>query len=491
METSRSNQKVEYMTTEKVEKLVAKLAVPTIISMLITAFYNLADTFFIRQLQNDSLVAAVGVVLPLMSIIQAIGFFFGQGSGNYISRAFGSKNFDKAEKMAATGFFYALFAGLIIMIFGVIFQNQLGIILGAKTDNTLQATMKYMLYILLSAPLMCSSIVLNNQLRLQGNAFFAMIGLTTGAIVNIVLDPIFIYSKGDVIFSGAITVPFGLGMGIAGASLATAISQCISFILLLLGLLRSDNIKIKIKNFSFTLEYFKGIVQGGLPSLARQGLASLATTVLNHAVGLYIVGDVMIDAVQAALTGTTKIVQFFASAIIGFGQGFQPVCGFNYGAKKYKRVHRAFVFSIKVCTILLVVLAVVCFIFSAPITKAITGSSDMVADMSNTAFRIQLIFLPLLSISTMVNMLLQNIGKTVKATIVAMARQGITFIPCVLLLPLLFSTFGGEALSGLLHAQAFADLLSFSISLPIGIYECKELINLHKQYEKEKSNEKI
>ena len=207
---SSTNQKFIKMTTEPVERLVCKLAVPTIISMLVTTFYNLADTFFVRLLDNDSMVAAVGVVLPLMNIIQAFGFFCGHGSGNYISRALGRQDKKDAEIMCSTGFGWAIIIGLAIAIPGLIFREPLAVILGAKTQATLTATVDYMTWILLAVPFMTGAVVLNNQLRMQGNALFAMVGLTSGAIINIILDPVLI---------------FGFDMGVSGAALATAISQ--------------------------------------------------------------------------------------------------------------------------------------------------------------------------------------------------------------------------------------------------------------------------
>lgn len=463
------------MTTEPVEKLIIKLAVPTIISMLVTTFYNLADTLFVRQLENDSMVAAVGVVLPLMSVIQAFGFFCGHGSGNYISRAFGRRDYKDAETMAATGFGYAFLLGIVFAVLGLLFRQPLAVLLGAKTQATIASTIDYMTYILLATPFMMGAIVMNNQLRMQGNAFFAMIGLTSGAIVNLVLDPLLIFKEGDTLFSGAITMPFGAGMGVAGAALATAISQMISFLLLLIGMGKSDNVKIHIKNFSPKLFYLRGIVQGGLPSLARQGLASVATTCLNHSIGLYLVTDEMIDAVQAAMTGTSKIMMFLSSALIGFGQGFQPVCGFNYGAKKYGRVRRAYDFCVRVSAAVLVVLAAVGYVFAEPITHAVAGSSELSAEIAAFTFRAQVVVFPLMSWVTLCNMMLQNIGMTVRATIVATLRQGLAFIPCVLLLPLLCRALGAEPLLGIQLSQAVADVITFAVSLPIGIAVLREM----------------
>ncbi len=460
---SSTDAKFIKMTTEPVEKLVCKLAVPTIISMLVTTFYNLADTFFVRLLDNDSMVAAVGVVLPLMNIIQAFGFFCGHGSGNYISRALGRRDKKDAETMCATGFVWAIIIGLAISIPGLIFREQLAVILGAKTEATLKATMDYMFWILLAVPFMTGAVVINNQLRMQGNATFAMVGLVSGAIINIILDPILI---------------FGAGMGVAGAALATAISQTISFVLLLIGLNKSDNIRINLGNFTPSLTYIKGIIQGGLPSLARQGLASIAAATLNHAVGLYVVGDAMTDAVQAAMAGTSKLMLFLSSALIGFGQGFQPVCGFNYGAKKYDRVKDAYNFCVKLSAVVLLGMAVVGFIFAEPIVSTVAGTSELAMEVATFTFRAQLCSFPLMSWVILCNMLLQNIGLTFKATFVAAARQGLTFIPSVLLLPLITGAVCSDTVLGLQLSQALSDLLAFAISIPIGISVLNNMQNI-------------
>ena len=463
------------MTTEPVEKLILKLAVPTIISMLVTAFYNLADTFFIRQLQSDSMVAAVGVVMPLMNIIQAIGFYHGHGSGNYISRAFGRQDLKDAEKMAATGFFCAVFFGLLLAVSGLCFRKGLVQILGAKTPETVENSIRYMQFILMAAPVMMGSIVMNNQLRFQGNAFFSMIGLTSGAILNLFLDPILIFKAGDPIGVAGLHASFGAGMGISGAALATGLSQCVSFIILAIGLGRSDNIKIRIKNFCPKPYYLKGIMQGGLPSLARQGIASISTASLNHAIGLYVTGALMIDAAQAAMTGVNRIMMVLASVLIGFGQGFQPVCGFNYGAKRYDRVRKAFTFCVRLAAAVLLVLAAVGFSFAAPITNLVTGASETASEIAVFAFRAQLVTLPLSAWIVLCNMMLQNIGATGKATLLAVSRQGLAFIPMVLLLPALMAAVGTVPLLGIELAQPAADGISFVIAIPVGLSELRKM----------------
>ena len=468
-------EKVRKMTTEPVEKLILKLAVPTIISMLVTAFYNLADTFFIRQLQSDSMVAAIGVVMPLMNIIQAIGFYHGHGSGNYISRAFGRRDLKDAEKMAATGFFCAVLFGLALAAAGLCFRHQFARILGAKTEETVENSIRYMQYILLAAPLMMGSIVMNNQLRFQGNAFFSMIGLTSGAVLNLVLDPLLIFRAGDAIGIAGLRASFGAGMGVSGAALATAVSQGVSFVILAVGLGRSDNIRIRLRNFCPKPFYLRGIMQGGLPSLARQGIASVATASLNHAIGLYVAGKVMIDAAQAAMTGVNRIMMVLAAILIGFGQGFQPVCGFNYGARRYDRVRRAFFFCVRVAAAFLTVLAVTGFAFARPVTNLVTGASREAAGIAVFAFRAQLVTLPLSAWIVLCNMMLQNIGATGKATALAVSRQGLTFIPSVLLLPVLARVLGAQPLLGIELAQPVADVLSFLIAIPVGLSELKKM----------------
>ena len=476
---NNQSEKFIRMTTEPVERLVMRLAIPTIISMLVTTFYNLVDTLFVRQLENDSMVAAVGVVLPLMSIIQAFGFFCGHGSGNHISRALGRRDMRDAETMASTGFFYAVVFGLSISVLGLLFLEPLGVLLGAKTEAPLASTIDYMRWILISCPLQCGAIVINNQLRMQGNAMFAMVGLTTGAVLNCVLDPLFIFGEGDALFGGAFIMPIGLGMGVGGAALATAVSQCVSFLLLTVGMLRSDTIRIKPSRIR--LSYFRGSIQGGLPSLARQGLASVATACLNHAVGLFLLDGVMIDAVQAAMTGVSKITLFMASALIGFGQGFQPVCGFNYGAKKYDRVLDAFFFCVKTAAVALVIFSVVGYVFAVPITDAVAGSTALSAEIAAFTFRTQLVVFPLQAWVMLCNMMLQNIGMTFRATVVAMASQGLAFIPMVFILPAVLQLCGIGPLVGLECAQAAADVISFVISLPIGIGVVREMRRAMKQ----------
>ncbi len=441
-------QKFQQMTEPPVEKLICKLAVPCIISMLVTSFYNMADTFFVGMLESNAATGAVGVVFSMMAIIQAVGFFFGQGSGTFISRALGQKNYDEANQMAATGFYSSLAVGLLICVPGQIFLEPLAYLLGS-TDTILPYTKDYLRVILLGAPWMVASFVLNNQLRFQGGAMYAMVGITTGAVLNIILDPLLI-------------LPQFLNMGVAGAGWATIFSQLVSFCLLYLGCSKGSNIRIRILNFRLKGYYYLMIFKGGLPSLARQCLSSLATICLNHA------ARPMGDAVIAAMGVVQRIAMFGASTMLGFGQGFQPVCGFNYGAKLYDRVKKGFWFCIKASTCVLTVVSVAGFIFAPQLIALFRNDPDVIA-CGAAALRFQCLTFPMHGWIVMSNMMEQSMGRTVSATFLSVARQGLFFIPLVLVLS---STLG---LLGIQITQACADALTLACAIPIHIYVMKHM----------------
>lgn len=447
-------QKFDRMTKTPIPRLIGELAVPTIISMLVTSFYNMADTFFVGKI-NTSATAAVGIVFPLMAMIQAFGFFCGHGSGNYISRQLGAHNFEDASKMSATGFVTAFVLGLGILVVGFLFTDPLLHIMGS-TETILPYARSYMRIILIGAPYMTASLVLNNQLRFQGSAFYSMIGITTGAVLNIVLDPLFI---------------FVLDMGVAGAALATIISQFVSFCLLIAGTFRGGNLRLNLRDFSPSLKYYQNIVKGGAPSLFRQGLGSFATVCLNLMAGPY--GDAAI----AAMSIVTRISQFAASVVIGFGQGFQPVCGFNYGAKLFKRVQEGFWFCVKFCTSVLLVAAVCGWIFSPNLIGIFLKTDPLVIEYGSQALRLQALTFPLVGWITIANMMLQTIGKTVKASLLAMSRQFLFFVPVILTLP------GFLGILGVQLSQPIADFCSFLLAVPLSISVLLEMSHEQEQLE--------
>ena len=438
-------QKYKTMTEAPVKGLIVKLAIPTMISMLVTSFYNMADTFFVGKL-GPSATGAVGVVFSVMAIIQAVGFFFGHGSGNYISRALGAHDVSGAESMAATGFFSALIGGTVIMIGGLLFLEPLALALGSS-KTILPYAVDYLRWILIGAPYMTASLVLNNQLRFQGNAIYAMIGLVSGAVINIALDPLLIFT---------------FDLGVSGAAIATIVSQLVSFVILLIGIFRSNAIDIRIRNFKPTVERYKIIINGGSPSLFRQGLNSVATICLNVAARAY--GDYAI----AGMSIVTRIMQFANSCLIGFGQGFQPVCGFNYGAKKFDRVREGFWFCVKLSTAVLLVLAAACFAF-APAIVSLFQDDPGVIEVGRIALRLQCITFPLAGWIVMSNMMSQTIGKAIPASFLAMARQGLFFIPAVLILPHFLGILGVEL------SQAVADAITIAVAIPLQLKIMREM----------------
>lgn len=423
-------QRYAMMMDTPVSRLIPRLAVPTIISMLVTAVYNMADTFFVSQI-GTSASGAVGIIASLMFMIQAIGFTFGMGSGNYISRSLGDQNGAEAGRAAATAFFSVLIIGILMMVFGVLFMEPLVYLLGA-TPTIAPYAMDYMRYILFAAPFMLCSFVMNNILRSQGIALYAMFGITAGGILNIVLDPVFIFT---------------LDMGIAGAAVATMLSQMVSFVILICQCnLREGSIKIQLSKFTPSLRMYGIIFHAGIPSLCRQGLMSVSSVVLNYAAGPY--GDAAI----AAMSIVSRFMMFINSGLIGFGQGFQPVCGFNFGAKRYDRVLESFWFCVKVSVVVLTGLGAVSFGLARPIIAAFRKEDMEVIGIGARALRLQLLTMPIQAWVMMCNMLTQSIGYGFRASLVAMGRQGLFLIPALLVLPQGFGLFGVQI------AQPVADV---------------------------------
>lgn len=449
-----ADQKFKRMTEAPVEKLVLSLAVPTIVSMLTTSIYNMADTYFVSQI-NTSASGSVGVAFPLMMLIQAIGFTLGMGSGNYISRLLGQKDREYSSKVLATGFFTALIIGTILGILGLIFLNPLVYALGA-TETIAPYAKAYIQYILIGMPFMTASFVLNGTLRFQGSAFYSMIGIATGGVLNILLDPIFIFT---------------LNLGTAGAAIATIISQFISFCILFYNSSKGGNIKIKLKEFTPKWVMYKEILKGGLPSFYRQALGSVAMICLNFSAGIY--GDAAI----AAMSIVGRVIHFAISIMLGLGQGFQPVCGFNYGAKFYDRVLKSFYFTAKLSIIALTVLGVIGVITSPLVMTAFRKEDLEVIRIGTLALRFQSFTLPLIAWIIMTNMLVQTIGKSKEASIIAIARQGIFFIPAILILPKLIGLIGVQI------SQPISDLFSFTVSAIIGKRVLNELKLLQHEQE--------
>ena len=434
-----SSSRGEMMLNMPVSRVIPQLAIPTIISMLITSIYNMADTFFVSQL-GTSASGAVGVIFSAMSIIQAIAFTIGMGSGTNVSQALGAGNEDTAQRYVSMAFFTALGVGVALAAAGLSSIDWLVRFLGA-TETIAPYAKDYATYIFYAAPFMMGSLAMNNLLRFEGLSIYGMVGITTGGILNMVLDPLLI---------------FGLGLGTSGAAIATAISQFVSFtILLIMTNTKDAAISIHPRNFRPTARMYGRIFYMGLPSLGRQGIASVSTILLNNAAGLY--GDAAI----AAMSIVSRFIMFINSTVIGFGQGFQPVCGYCYGAGRYSRVREAFTFCVKVSTIILLVLSAVSFLFARPIITVFRRDDPLVIEIGTFALRAQLLTLPLWGFITMSNMFTQSIGYGVRATIIATARQGIFLIPALLILPPLLG------LRGIQIAAPVSDVLTLFLSFGI------------------------
>ena len=434
------------MVNTPVSKLIVGLAIPTVIAMLVTSIYNMADTFFVSHI-NTQASAAVGIVFPVMSIIQACGFTLGMGGGSLVSVRLGQKRNDEANYIASTAFFTALGIGALITILGTIFSNQFLTLIGAS-ETILPYAHDYARYIFWGAQFMCASFVLNNVLRSEGKAFFSMIALTSGGLINIALDPLFIY---------------GMRLGISGAAIATLVSQSISFLILLSWFLRGKAVcRMNIKFFRPTGAVLGKTVWTGIPSLARQGLSSVATILLNTAAIKY--GD----AAVAAMAICGKIVWFVGSIMIGIGQGFTPVSGYNFGAKRFDRVKSAYFFMLKSGAVIMTSFAIVIFIFAKQILASFINDSEAV-QIGVTVLRWQISFLPFLPLIVGTNMLMQSTRHIKAATFLSMNRNGIYFIPAVLILPNVLGLFGVEI------TQLVADILSAVTAVPYMILFFRKL----------------
>ena len=461
------------MTTKPVGSLIISLAVPTVISMLVTNIYNTADTYFVSQL-GDSASGAVGIIFSIMAIIQAIGFTIGMGSGSIISRLIGAKNGKDANVYSSSALVFSFTLGTAAALLGLIFQDSIITKFGA-TDTILPYARNYARYIFIGTPFMATSFVMNNQLRFQGKARYGMLGLTTGGILNIGLDPLFI---------------FGLDMGISGAAIATLISQCISFSILLSMFLRKKSITVLSPRYiSCSFRVYSDIFTTGLPSMFRQGLGSLAMIFLNTQAKFFGAADQEIinlvttpsmpaeeianaasDAAIAAMAITNRLFMLLMAVAIGLGQGYQPVCGMNYGAGKYDRLKDAFMFLLKITTLLMAVFAAAVFIF-APQIASFFRDSPAVIHVASFAMRCQALALPLNGLIFASNMTLQTTGRKRSASFTSILRQGVFYIPLLLILP------GHFGITGIQAAQGISDTLTALTSLPFIIFFFRQLRN--------------
>ena len=440
-----------FLTTAPVSRVIPAMAVPTVISMLVTSIYNLVDTYFVGLI-NTQATAAVGVVFPVMAIIQSLGFLFGQGSGTYMSRHLGARRLDEAKQMAATSFIASIICGVVVAVLGLIFLEPLSILLGS-TPTILPYTMQFMGVILLGAPLMTASMVINNQMRFQGNPTQAMYGMISGAVLNVLLVPLFMFT---------------FGLGILGTAIGTVLSQLFGFIVLWVMSRRGENIPIRLSQASSKWHFQKEILKGGTPSLTRQALASVATLMLNVAAGVY--GDAAI----AGMSIVSRLAFLIFAIIIGIGQGYQPFCGFNYGAGLYQRLRKGFYFTIKLDLLVLFFMCGPAFMLAEQLVDLLRHDPEVVA-VGAVALRWQLVALPMAAVVTVCNMTLQTSGHSLPANILAAARNGIFFIPLIIILPYFLGLKGVEI------CQAVCDVLAFLLAIPLMVQFFKGISKKKKQ----------
>ena len=434
-QSEKAEQQYKKMTQTPVTRLVLTLSVPTIISMLVSNIYNIADTYFVSSI-STSASGAVGIVFALMAIIQAVGFMIGHGCGSLVSLSLGGRDVERAKRLASSAFFAALVFSGTIAVLGEIFITPLMYLLGS-TKTILPYATAYARYILAAAPLMCVSFVMNNILRYEGKAAFAMIGITFGGLLNVALDPIFIFT---------------LKMGVAGAGLATAVSQIVGAGLLLsMFLTGKTQSKFSPKYISKDISDYLKIFRTGTPSLLRQGLNSIAAMLLNNASAVY--GDAAVAAMS--IVGRVSFVVFAFG--IGIGQGLQPVSSFNYGARLYSRVRRGFIFALIYGTSVCTVLSAFVLFFADFIIRQFRNDPEVIA-IGTPALKAQCVAMTVCMIMQCTNMLYQSIGKSGPATALASLRNGICFIPMILLLPRMFGV------NGIIFAQPCADFIILCIN---------------------------
>ncbi len=452
------------MTQTPIPRLIVGLGIPTMLNMMVTSLYNLADTFFVSGLGTRA-TGAVNVVLSLMSIIQAIGFTFGMGSGSIVSKLLGQKKRKEADEVASSAFFSVGVIGLLILVFGLVFLTPLMRLLGAPEEldggiTTLAYAKEYSFYILLAAPFMCMSFVMNNVLRAEGKAWLSMAGLVTGSIVNVALDPILIY---------------GFDMGMTGAAVATLSSQIMSFgILLVLFLSGKSIVRLKFRAISRKFSVYFNVIATGFPSFCRQILASLCTVLLNWAVKPY-------DGALAALGVVQKVFMLAFSVSLGIGQGYQPVLGYNYSAQRFERVRAGYLFTLAFSTALMTVFAGVSAIIAPNIMRAFLESSPKAVEIGALALRLQCICMPLLPTNFMAGLTYQVVGNKAIASLLSVSRQGLFYVPAVVALPKIFG------LIGIQSCQAVSDLFAFFFALPFTFIFFKDLKKRRRETVKEEN----
>ena len=435
----KQNDRKLMMLNEPIHRVIPKMAIPTIVAFLITSIYSLADTYFVSSLGTNA-TAAVSVNASLDQLIMMCGSMLAMGANSYIARLLGKNDDKKASEVLSTAFFSAFAVGATLLIFGSIFMVPMVRLLGA-TPTCEAYSIDYATYVLLAAPFMACNFVMNQCLRSEGSATLSMIGMGFGGILNCILDPIFI---------------FGFDMGVAGASLATAISKTVSFgILIFPYITRRSLLHLSIRNFKLARDTVTEIVTVGSSSMFRNGLAVVAGILLNS-----LAGEIS-DSVLAGIGVCTKIMMFPFSIILGFGNGFQPVAGFNWGAKRYDRVKESYRFSSRVAIWGGVIMAASCILFADKLIVLFAGEDMEMRKIGAFAIITQSIALPIHAWVAIVNMYCVGLGNARGALVLSTARQGSCFLPILYPLAWIFDAYGVGSV------QAAADVLTMALAIPI------------------------
>ena len=453
--TNQQEARRAMMLNQPISKVVIKMSIPTIVAFLINSIYSLADTWFVSSLGTNA-TAAVSVNASLDQLIMMCGSLLALGANSYIARLMGQGNDKKASQVLSTSFFTAFAIGLLLTVVGSIFMTPMVRLLGA-TPTCEQYSIDYATYVLLAAPFMATSFVMNQCLRSEGSAMLSMIGMGFGGILNCVLDPIFI---------------FGLDMGVAGASLATAISKAVSFVILIFPYItRRSMLHLSVKNIRYSWDIISNVVSVGSSSMFRSGLAVVSAILLNK-----LAGDIS-DSVLAGIGVCTKIMMFPFSIILGFGSGFQPVAGFNWGAKRYDRVRSCFRFSAWTALIGALVMAVILIVGADWLILKFAGDDPEMREIGKISIWLQSVALPIHAWVAVVNMLCTGLGNAKGAFLLATARQGTCFIPILYPLAFLFAQYG------IASVQAAADVLTLIPAIPLAIYMSKKIRRAYEQQE--------
>lgn len=424
------------MTETPVSRLILNLGIPTTISMLITNIYNMADTYFVGTV-GESAQAATGVLFTVQAIMQGIAFMLGHGGGTFVARALADKNTDKATQYISSSFFSGGTAGILISVLGLTFLEPLVRFLGS-TETIVPHAMDYGFWILLAAPFIICSLILNNGLRYEGKAFYAMFGLTAGGILNILGDYVLVMK---------------LNMGVFGAGLATAVSQVVSFCILLVMYLKMAQSTIRFKAVSRDIRLYLAVARVGFPSLIRQGLTSVTTGLMNNLTKAF--GDAAI----AAMSVVSRYSNFLMCVGLGMGQGFQPVATFNYQAKRIDRVKKGLLFTTAFGLVFIGSMSVLSMIFAEPVIS-IFQKNEEVIEIGARALRFTAFGMLFMPFSVPVNMLYQSIQKPAISSVLSLIRSGAVTIPMLLICVPIWG------LTGVQIAQPTADIIAGCLSIP-------------------------